>query len=203
MINKNNNKGFVLILSLVMLIGMSVTGLILLNIANDKVVKNSMTEQNYQSFYAAQTGIFVGQELLTDLINITNRHQNNVNLATPATITSINVTSQSTSITDDRCINSFSEPISRIIPNFHIRRNFNEWLRSHTSGDVKTNISSSTRNYSFEYFARQFGGNPMIDGFSVDTDIKVYKIYACGMFDEPDGSLSLTVPIEKLIYVIK
>ena len=50
MINKNNNKGFVLILSLVMLIGMSVTGLILLNIANDKVVENSMTEQNYQSF---------------------------------------------------------------------------------------------------------------------------------------------------------
>ena len=104
MINKNNKKGFVLILSLVMLIGMSVTGLILLNIANDKVVKNSMTEQNYQSFYAAQTGIFVGQELLTDLINITNRHQNNVNLVTPATITSINVTSQSTSITDDRWV---------------------------------------------------------------------------------------------------
>ena len=43
----------------------------------------------------------------------------------------------------------------------------------------------------------------MVDGFSVQTDIKVYKIYACGMFDEPDGSLSVTVPIEKLIYVIK
>ena len=42
MINKNNKKGFVLILSLVMLIGMSVTGLILLNIANDKVVENSI-----------------------------------------------------------------------------------------------------------------------------------------------------------------
>jgi hypothetical protein len=203
MINRNNKKGFVLVLSLVMLVGMSMTGVILLNIANDKVSKNSITEQNYQSLYAAQVGIFVGQELLTNLINKNNKHPNNIDLDTPASISFVDVTSQSTGITSDRCINSFSEPINRTIPYFHFRRNFYEWLRFNTSGDVKANINSTTKNYNFEFFARQFGGSPMIDGFSVQTDIKVYKIYACGMFDEPDGSLSVTVPIEKLIYVIK
>ncbi len=204
MMNRNNKKGFVLVLSLVMLVGMSMTGVILLNIANDKVSKNSITEQNYQSLYAAQAGIFVGQELLTNLINRNNKHPNNTDLETPASIRFIDETAQqSTNITSDRCINSFSEPINRAIPGFHIRRNFYEWLIFNTSPDFRADINSTTKNYNFEFFARQFGGSPMVDGFSVQTDIKVYKIYACGMFDEPDGSLSVTVPIEKLIYVIK
>ena len=61
---KKNEKGFALILSLVLLLAMSLMGGALVTISSNEHNANNDKDSNQQAFYAAESGISVAKKLM-------------------------------------------------------------------------------------------------------------------------------------------
>ena len=64
---KKNEKGFALVLSLILLLVMSIMGGTLIVIATGDIERNASNDQYQQTFYVAETGLIEGERYLQDL----------------------------------------------------------------------------------------------------------------------------------------
>ena len=217
---KKNEKGFALILSLILLMVMSLMGGALVVISSSDHRDNNSSDQYQQAFYVAETGLLEGEK---DLINyfmgewvvVKNDEGEDVGLERSATkgVAPSNSVSADTSTP---CYKSFKNitlhgdtaeeklQVVKHITNISfynlIKPVFEKLDSSEADADEKVREKEYLEKYTYEYFMVNIGKAPFsesgssIAAKSVDIENQgtAYRIYACGIYNEDD----VIIPLE-------
>ena len=201
---KKNEKGFALVLSLVLLLVMSLMGGSLIVVTSGDHRNNNESDNYQQAFYVAESGLLAGERYI-------------MNQYTGPWVDSIrntagrNLPGNTTEPTNTNCYNSFPDldkdtdddgkPDLKIVT--QQEKNFGELLE-----DILFNEGESTYLYKFnyEYFVYRVGSAPYSGyGSSIKkaaTDEMqegmAYRIYSCGIYS---GKNDLIVPLESVVVV--
>jgi len=216
--NKKNEKGFALILSLVLLLAMSLMSVALILISAEDHKSNNTSDDYQQTFYVAEMALLEGEQYLLNQSmgpwdNLGVRQTNLKNLPeNQATVFDGLLTRQNyvtVSVTDDNCFMSFKD-IHR--PTFRVvigeSWNFGKLLSDSTVTEISTNEQNKLNNYYYEYFITRLG-DAMFKGAGTSAKLDAggtgmngiaYRVYGCGIFNGPQ---QIIVSLESVIVLPK
>ena len=222
MINKNE-KGFALVLSLVLLMVMSLMGGSLVVISSSDHKGNNSSDEYQQAFYVAETGLLEGEK---DLINyfmgewVVLKDDDGNKIGFERSPTKGLAPSNSTSATTSTpCYKSFKnitlhgstdEEKLQVVKHVKgisfydlIEPIFDELDATEADSDELAREKKILEKYTYEYFMVNIGKAPYresgssIASTSVDTiqEGTAFRIYACGIYNEDD----VIIPLESVM----
>ena len=227
MIN-NNEKGFALVLSLVLMLVMSLMGGALIVISAGDHQGNNRSDEYQQTFYVAETALLEGERYVLNQSlgpwNISNHQRDmskrnlpNNTVSFPSNMTQKNYNSKSMSSDNylsqsDTCYNSFqvNKPKDYKVV---VAESWNFGVILDDSMGSKTIPKSEIdklKKFYYQYFIEQVGSAPFKGtGTSVKkeagntgSDGIAYRVYGCGIKKEKDD-INLVVALESVIVLPK
>ena len=227
MIN-NNEKGFALVLSLVLMLVMSLMGGALIVISAGDHQSNNRSDEYQQTFYVAETALLEGERYVLNQSlgpwNISNhkrdmskRNLPNNTVSFPSNMAQKNYNSKSMSSDNylsqsDTCYNSFqvNKPKDYKVV---VAESWNFGVILDDSIGSKTIPKSEIdklKKFYYQYFIEQIGSAPFRGtGTSVKkqagntgSDGIAYRVYGCGIKKEKDD-INLVVALESVIVLPK
>ena len=224
---KNNEKGFALILSLVLLLVMSLMGGALIIVASGDHESNNVSDNYQQTFYVAETALYEGERYLLNQFlgpwksNPTQgRDIASRNLpANTADIWDGKKTKElknyviSDYNTEDWCYNSFPDLHK---PSFKIvvaeSFNYGNLLDDsfNTAAADEKDEAEDLKNYYYEYFItrigsapfRGYGGSVKKKATDAGADGMAYRIFGCGLF-AGKKDIRTIIPLESVVVLPK
>ena len=213
---KNNEKGFALVLSLVLLLAMSLMGGALIVISAGDHTSNNVNDEYQQTFYVAETALLEGEKYLLNQYlgpynTSTNERDTSKRKLPDDTITftgdmnKINYRASQLSKdnwldTDKLCFDSFSDIIGASIKVVTAESwNFGKLLTD-SFGNKAQNYSKEAeklKKFYYDYFIVKIGSAPFRgSGGSVKkgannlgADGMAYRVYGCGIMKDPDDPI--------------
>jgi len=227
MIN-NNEKGFALVLSLVLMLVMSLMGGALIVISAGDHQSNNRSDEYQQTFYVAETALLEGERYVLNQSlgpwNISNHQRDmskrnlpNNTVSFPSNMAQKNYNSKSMSSDNylsqsDTCYNSFqvNKPKDYKVV---VAESWNFGVILDDSIGSKTIPKSEIdklKKFYYQYFIEQIGSAPFRGtGTSVKkqagntgSDGIAYRVYGCGIKKEKDD-INLVVALESVIVLPK
>ena len=227
MIN-NNEKGFALVLSLVLMLVMSLMGGALIVISAGDHQSNNRSDEYQQTFYVAETALLEGERYVLNQSlgpwNISNHQRDmskrnlpNNTVSFPTNMTQKNYNSKSMSSDNylsqsDTCYNSFQVNKPKdykvvVAESWNFGVILDDSIGSRTI--PKSEIDKLKKFY-YQYFIEQVGSAPFKGtGTSVKkeagntgSDGIAYRVYGCGIKKEKDD-INLVVALESVIVLPK
>ena len=227
MIN-NNEKGFALVLSLVLMLVMSLMGGALIVISAGDHQSNNRSDEYQQTFYVAETALLEGERYVLNQSlgpwNISNHQRDmskrnlpNNTLSFPTNMTQKNYNSKSMSSDNylsqsDTCYNSFqvNKPKDYKVV---VAESWNFGVILDDSIGSKTIPKSEIdklKKFYYQYFIEQVGSAPFKgtgtsvkkDAGNTGSDGIAYRVYGCGIKKEKDD-INLVVALESVIVLPK
>ena len=224
----NNEKGFALVLSLVLMLVMSLMGGALIVISAGDHQSNNRSDEYQQTFYVAETALLEGERYVLNQSlgpwNISNHQRDmskrnlpNNTLSFPTNMTQKNYNSKSMSSDNylsqsDTCYNSFqvNKPKDYKVV---VAESWNFGVILDDSIGSKTIPKSEIdklKKFYYQYFIEQVGSAPFKGtGTSVKkeagntgSDGIAYRVYGCGIKKEKDD-INLVVALESVIVLPK
>ncbi len=211
-----NEKGFALVLSLVLLLAMSLMGGALIVISAGDHTSNNVNDEYQQTFYVAETALLEGEKVLLNQFlgpydTSTNERDKTKKKLPDGTITfngkmnKINYRASQLDKkyrleTDNICFNSFSDVIGTSITVVAAESwNFGKLLTDsfgNKAQDFKAE-AEKLKKYYYDYFIVKIGAAPFRgSGGSVKKkannkglDGMAYRIYGCGIMKDPDDPI--------------
>ena len=202
---KKNEKGFALILALVLLLVMSLMGGSLIVISSGDHRNNNESDNYQQTFYAAESGLLAGERYIMNqymgpwVEGIRNSEARNL----PGNINDPNNTSCYNSFPDlDKDKDNDGTDEFKVVTQFE--QNFGELIEDFLHNDKE---SEYLYKFKYEYFVYRVGAAPYRGyGASIKkgttdeiTDGMAYRIYSCGIYE--GGRTALIVPLESIVVV--
>ena len=210
---RKNEKGFALILALVLLLVMSLMGGALIVISSGDHENNNANDEYQQTFYVAETALREGEQWLLDQYlgpwdARTNRRSTirglpdnsatnwDGKMGTTLKRNNYNTNSSFFYNTNDVCYNSFTDLLKPIKIAHAESNNYGELLMKSfgsASSDEKKE-AEYLRRYFYEFFVVRIGSAPF-RGFGTSikkgatnssADGMAYRIFACGIFNADD-----------------
>ena len=224
MMNKNE-KGFALVLSLILLLVMSLMGGALIVISSGDHQSNNTSDQYQQAFYVAETGLLEGEK------KIINQFLGPWGSTGVRDITGRSLPRNQINAIDTNCFKSFRN-IKRAdfqVTHHVVNQNFGKLIEPIfgtpsdvdplTSGDAKvmeklTKEKEYLKRFRYEFFSVNIGSAPYLGtGSSIKKTSNnsqslgtAYKIYACGIMvaqgtelDDYDGEEEIIIPLETVM----
>jgi type II secretory pathway pseudopilin PulG len=219
---KNNEKGFTLVLSLVLLLVMSLMGGALIIVASGDHESNNVSDQYQQTFYVAETALYEGERYL--LNQFLGPWKNNP--ADGRDTGKRNLPENSTDIWDGKktkelknydiskydtenwCYNSFPD-LHRVSFKIVVAESFNYGI---LLKDSSTPVSETDvlENYFYEYFITRIGSAPFrgyggsVKKKATDTgaDGMAYRVFGCGIFAGKKDVRTI-IPLESVVVLPK
>ena len=227
MIN-NNEKGFALVLSLVLMLVMSLMGGALIVISAGDHQSNNQSDEYQQTFYVAETALLEGERYVLNQSlgpwNISNHQRDmskrnlpNNTLSFPTNMTQKNYNSKSMSSDNylsqsDTCYNSFqvNKPKDYKVV---VAESWNFGVILDDSIGSKTIPKSEIdklKKFYYQYFIEQVGSAPFKgtgtrvkkEAGNTGSDGIAYRVYGCGIKKEKDD-INLVVALESVIVLPK
>tara|TARA_B100001741_G_scaffold182107_1_gene149949 strand:- start:180 stop:863 length:684 start_codon:yes stop_codon:yes gene_type:complete len=227
MIN-NNEKGFALVLSLVLMLVMSLMGGALIVISAGDHQSNNRSDEYQQTFYVAETALLEGERYVLNQSlgpwNISNHQRDmskrnlpNNTVSFPSNMTQKNYNSKSMSSDNylsqsDTCYNSFqvNKPKDYKVV---VAESWNFGVILDDSMGSKTIPKSEIdklKKFYYQYFIEQVGSAPFKgtgtsvkkDAGNTGSDGIAYRVYGCGIKKEKDD-INLVVALESVIVLPK
>ena len=227
MIN-NNEKGFALVLSLVLMLVMSLMGGALIVISAGDHQSNNRSDEYQQTFYVAETALLEGERYVLNQSlgpwNISNHQRDmskrnlpNNTVSFPSNMTQKNYNSKSMSSDNylsqsDTCNNSFQVNKPKdykvvVAESWNFGVILDDSIGSRT---IPKNEIDKLKKFYYQYFIEQVGSAPFKGtGTSVKkeagntgSDGIAYRVYGCGIKKEKDD-INLVVALESLIVLPK
>jgi len=227
MIN-NNEKGFALVLSLVLMLVMSLMGGALIVISAGDHQSNNRSDEYQQTFYVAETALLEGERYVLNQSlgpwnisshqrDMSKRNLPNNTVSFPTNMTQKNYNSKSMSSDNylsqsDTCYNSFqvNKPKDYKVV---VAESWNFGVILDDSIGSKTIPKSEIdklKKFYYQYFIEQLGSAPFKGtGTSVKkeagntgSDGIAYRVYGCGIKKEKDD-INLVVALESVIVLPK
>ena len=227
MIN-NNEKGFALVLSLVLMLVMSLMGGALIVISAGDHQSNNRSDEYQQTFYVAETALLEGERYVLNQSlgpwNISNHQRDmskrnlpNNTLSFPTNMTQKNYNSKSMSSDNylsqsDTCYNSFQVNKPKdykvvVAESWNFGVILDDSIGSRT---IPKNEIDKLKKFYYQYFIEQVGSAPFKGtGTSVKkqagntgSDGVAYRVYGCGIKKEKDD-INLVVALESVIVLPK
>ena len=224
----NNEKGFALVLSLVLMLVMSLMGGALIVISAGDHQSNNRSDEYQQTFYVAETALLEGERYVLNQSlgpwNISNHQRDmskrnlpNNTVSFPSNMAQKNYNSKSMSSDNylsqsDTCYNSFQVNKPK---NYKVvvaeSWNFGVILDdSIGSKTIPKNEIDKLKKFYYQYFIEQVGSAPFKGtGTSVKkeagntgSDGIAYRVYGCGIKKEKDD-INLVVALESVIVLPK
>ena len=220
---KKNEKGFALILSLILLMVMSLMGGSLVVISSSDHQGNNSSDEYQQAFYVAETGLLEGEK---DLINyfmgewVVVKDDSGTKVGLERSSTKGIPPSNSVSAdTSTPCYKSFKNitlhgtsdddklQVVKHIQNVRfydlIEPILNQLDDTEADSDQKAREKTILRKYTYEYFMVNIGKAPILESGSsiASTSVDIvnegtaYRVYACGIFNEDD----VIIPLESVM----
>ena len=227
MIN-NNEKGFALVLSLVLMLVMSLMGGALIVISAGDHQSNNRSDEYQQTFYVAETALLEGERYVLNQSlgpwNISNHQRDmskrnlpNNTVSFPSNMAQKNYNSKSMSSDNylsqsDTCYNSFqvNKPKDYKVV---VAESWNFGVILDDSIGSKTIPKSEIdklKKFYYQYFIEQVGSAPFKgtgtsvkkDAGNTGSDGIAYRVYGCGIKKEKDD-INLVVALESVIVLPK
>ena len=208
---KKNERGFALVLGLVLLLVMSLMGGSLIVISSGDHKNNNEGDNYQQAFYVAEAGLLAGERYLMNQY-MGPWDSNSRNTASRNLPANIQDSSNTTCLRSFPNIDAATFKVSLVNPKAEsddekgrIQKNFYELISSFIEED------SAEENYLnkfyYEYFLHRVGAAPFTGyGASIKkgasderVDGMAYRVYSCGIYT--GGRTNLIVPLEALIVV--
>ena len=225
---RKNEKGFALVLSLVLMLVMSLMGGALIVISAGDHQSNNRSDEYQQTFYVAETALLEGERYVLNQSlgpwNISNHQRDmskrnlpNNTVSFPSNMTQKNYNSKSMSSDNylsqsDTCYNSFqvNKPKDYKVV---VAESWNFGVILDDSIGSKTIPKSEIdklKKFYYQYFIEQVGSAPFKGtGTSVKkeagntgSDGVAYRVYGCGIKKEKDD-INLVVALESVIVLPK
>ena len=227
MIN-NNENGFALVLSLVLMLVMSLMGGALIVISAGDHQSNNRSDEYQQTFYVAETALLEGERYVLNQSlgpwNISNHQRDmskrnlpNNTVSFPTNMTQKNYNSKSMSSDNylsqsDTCYNSFQVNKPKdykvvVAESWNFGVILDDSIGSKT---IPKNEIDKLKKFYYQYFIEQVGSAPFKGtGTSVKkeagntgSDGIAYRVYGCGIKKEKDD-INLVVALESVIVLPK
>ena len=224
----NNEKGFALVLSLVLMLVMSLMGGALIVISAGDHQSNNRSDEYQQTFYVAETALLEGERYVLNQSlgpwNISNHQRDmskrnlpNNTVSFPSNMTQKNYNSKSMSSDNylsqsDTCYNSFqvNKPKDYKVV---VAESWNFGVILDDSIGSKTIPKSEIdklKKFYYQYFIEQVGSAPFKgtgtsvkkDAGNTGSDGIAYRVYGCGIKKEKDD-INLVVALESVIVLPK
>ena len=227
MMNKNE-KGFALVLSLILLLVMSLMGGALIVISSGDHQSNNTSDQYQQAFYVAETGLLEGEK------KIINQFLGPWGSTGVRDITGRSLPRNQINVTKTNCFRSFrnikrKELIDKVevvfqVTHHIVNQNFGKLIEPifGTPSDVDslatdeklTKEKEYLKRFRYEFFSVNIGSAPYLGtGSSIKKTSNnsqslgtAYKIYACGIMvaqgtelDDYDGEEEIIIPLETVM----
>jgi len=222
--NKKNEKGFALVLSLVLLMAMSLMGGALIVISASDHQSNNVSDEYQQTFYVAETALIEGEKYLLNQFKGPYKNDGNRDLSKRG------LPSNNASVTNppsagvSSCYNSFSDidratfkavfgppptnPTSTSKVVVIGEGNYKEFVSTNIinhdlSSADRTKEQNRLNKFKYQYFLTQIGPAPFkgtgesIKKGATDSgkDGMAYRIFGCGIFDDD----KIIVPLESIM----
>ena len=226
--NRKNEKGFTLVLSLVLLMAMSLMGGALIVISASDHQSNNVSDEYQQTFYVAETALYEGEKYLL------NQFLGPYNSSGKRDVSKRSLLSNSTTNFNpagtpnlNPCYNSFQDidratyknvkgpppnnPLSTSFIDVKFQQNYYDFLGSNVIQAGKNNKERDRmKKFYYQYFLTQVGSAPFKGtGTSVKkqagntgSDGVAYRVYGCGIKKEKDD-INLVVALESVIVLPK
>ena len=214
---KKNEKGFALVLSLVLMLAMSLMGGALIVISASDHRSNNSSDEYQQTFYVAEAALLEGERYVIDQFLgawDTGTHKRSSNRGLPSNGTSawsgtMHTINYNRSEFDSKkiCFQSFSQlddKNTKIVASESW--NFGLLLKDHFNVTEK-----QLGDYYYEYFITQIGAAPY-RGFGASVkkgatdsgnDGMAYRIHGCGLKDTGDEDTTFVVALESVLVLPK
>ena len=211
---KKNERGFALVLGLVLLLVMSLMGGSLIVITSGDHNNNNEGDNYQQTFHVAEAGLLAGERFLM------NQYMGPWELETRVTA-SRNLPANTVTPRQTRCLRSFPNidtatfRVAAVAPwatedwQGNFQQPFLDLIHDHVERGVDdlSNEERYLQNFYYEYLLHRVGAAPFTGfgasikkGASDDRiDGMAYRVYSCGVYQ--GGSTDLIVPLEALIVV--
>ena len=214
--NKNNKRGFALILSIVLLLVMSLMGGSLVVIASSDHRSNNYTDHYQQTFYVAETALLEAEKYLVNTYlglkkrEIASNGEESLGPADPAN-KGKHPANSNTADNDSVCYKSFKNIIN--LTDVFVHHKNGSFLNIIYPALIESNLSDPTDaddkevdyldKFKYEYFIENVGDADFTEsGSSIalgSLDVinrgTAYRIYACGIYD----SSETVIPLESLV----
>ena len=214
--NRKNEKGFALVLSLVLLMAMSLMGGALIVISASDHQSNNISDEYQQTFYVAETALFEGEKYLLNQFKGPYKTDGKRDLSkrNPAPPNNASVTNPPHSSVS-ACYNSFSDidrptfkavygppptnPTSTSKNVVYHEENYRTFLTDNVIG-TDTKERTRLQKFKYQYFLTQIGAAPFKgtgesikkDATDSGNDGMAYRIFGCGIYDNG----KIIVPLE-------
>ncbi len=224
----NNEKGFALVLSLVLMLVMSLMGGALIVISAGDHQSNNRSDEYQQTFYVAETALLEGERYVLNQSlgpwNISNHQRDmskrnlpNNTLSFPTNMTQKNYNSKSMSSDNylsqsDTCYNSFQVNKPKdykvvVAESWNFGVILDDSIGSRT---IPKNEIDKLKKFYYQYFIEQVGSAPFKgtgtsvkkDAGNTGSDGIAYRVYGCGIKKEKDD-INLVVALESVIVLPK
>ena len=212
---KKNERGFALVLGLVLLLVMSLMGGSLIVITSGDHKNNNEGDNYQQTFHVAEAGLLAGERFLM------NQYMGPWETETRVTA-SRNLPANTVTPRQTRCLRSFPNidtatfKVAAVNPfatsdwQGNFQQPFLDLIHDHVERAVDgplTNEERYLQNFYYEYLLHRVGAAPFTGfgasikkGASDDRiDGMAYRVYSCGVYQ--GGSTDLIVPLEAVIVV--
>ena len=221
--NRKNEKGFTLVLSLVLLMAMSLMGGALIVISASDHQSNNVSDEYQQTFYVAETALYEGEKYLL------NQFLGPYNSSGKRDVSKRSLLSNSTTNFNpagnpnlNPCYNSFQDldratfksvkgpppdqPLSTSFKDVKFEKNYYDFLGSNVIQAGKNNKERDRmKKFYYQYFLTQVGSAPFKgygtsikkDATDAGSDGMAYRIYGCGLFVPNNiNNPQIVVPLE-------
>ena len=208
---KKNERGFALVLGLVLLLVMSLMGGSLIVISSGDHKNNNEGDNYQQAFYVAEAGLLAGERYLMNQY-MGPWDSNSRNTASRNLPANIQDSSNTTCLRSFPNIDAATFKVSLVNPTAasddekgRFQQNFYELISSFIEEDSAE--ENYLNNFYYEYFLHRVGAAPFIGyGASLKKgasderiDGMAYRVYSCGVYT--GSRTDLIVPLESLIVV--
>ena len=221
--NRKNEKGFTLVLSLVLLMAMSLMGGALIVISASDHQSNNVSDEYQQTFYVAETALYEGEKYLLNQFlgpynNSGNRDVSKRSLLSnstanfnPAGTPNLNPCYNSFQDIDRATFKSVKgpppdQPLSTSFKDVKFQQNYYDFLGSNVIQAGKNNKERDRmKKFYYQYFLTQVGSAPFKgygtsikkDATDAGSDGMAYRIYGCGLFAPSNiNNPQIVVPLE-------
>ena len=221
--NRKNEKGFTLVLSLVLLMAMSLMGGALIVISASDHQSNNVSDEYQQTFYVAETALYEGEKYL--LNQFLGPYNSSGNRDVPKRSLLSNSTTNFNPAGNPNlnpCYNSFQDidratyknvkgpppnnPLSTGFIDVKFQQNYYDFLGSNVIQAGKNNKERDRmKKFYYQYFLTQVGSAPFKgygtsikkDATDAGSDGMAYRIYGCGLFAPSNiNNPQIVVPLE-------
>ena len=211
---KKNERGFALVLGLVLLLVMSLMGGSLIVITSGDHNNNNEGDNYQQTFHVAEAGLLAGERFLM------NQYMGPWDTGTRVTA-SRNLPANTVTPRNTRCLRSFPNididtfRVAAVSPDVagwqgNFQQPFLDLIHDHVERggvDDLSNEEKYLQRFYYEYLLHRVGAAPFTGfgasikkGASDDRiDGMAYRVYSCGVYEK--GITDLIVPLEALIIV--